>query len=121
MQFKVFKSHNWRLISEKNPTYTLILFWKFFLPTRLIEPTRLFNFGNCSYLHVISNCALIKEVRVVKGGQNEGSNKLSTYFCFFSLLKTCKKFRKVSMYVQVFMGNPTTKSVCSRVLGIRHE
>ena len=43
----------------------LILFWKFFLPTRLIEPTRLFNFGNCSYLHVISNCALIKEVRVL--------------------------------------------------------
>ena len=41
-----------------------ILFWTFFLPTRLIEPTRLFNFGNCSYLHVISNCALIKEVRV---------------------------------------------------------
>ena len=43
---------------------TLILFWEFFLPTRLIEPTRLFNFGNFSYLHVISNCALIKEVRV---------------------------------------------------------
>ena len=42
----------------------LILFWKFVLPIRLIEPTHLFNFGNCSYLHVISNCALIKEVRV---------------------------------------------------------
>ena len=34
------------------------------LPTRLVEPTRLFNFGNFSYLHVISNCQLIKEVRV---------------------------------------------------------
>ena len=43
----------------------VILFWKFFLPTLLIEPTRLFDFGNFSYLHIISNCTLIKEVRVV--------------------------------------------------------
>ena len=50
--------------SDKNPTYTFILFGNFFLPTRLIEPTRLFNFGKFSYLHVISNCTLIKEVRV---------------------------------------------------------
>ena len=49
---------------RKNPTYTFILFWKFFLPTWLIEPTCLFHFGNFSYLHVISNCKLIREVRV---------------------------------------------------------
>ena len=47
----------------------LISFGNFFLPTRLIEPTRLFNFGKFSYLHVISNCMLIKEVSVLMYSQ----------------------------------------------------
>ena len=46
-------------------TYTFILFWEFFLPTWLIEPTRLFHFGKFSYPHVISNCRLIREMRVL--------------------------------------------------------
>lgn len=29
--------YNWRLISEKNPTYTFILIWKFFLPTCYLQ------------------------------------------------------------------------------------
>ena len=61
---KIWFKHNWRIISEQNPTYMFILFWKFFLPTWLIEPTCLFHFGKFSYLHIISNCTLIREVRV---------------------------------------------------------
>ena len=37
----------------KNPTYFALL-----------EPPRLFDFGKMSYLHVISNCTLIREVRL---------------------------------------------------------
>ena len=34
---KILFKQNWRLFSETNPTYTFILFWTFFLPTRLIQ------------------------------------------------------------------------------------
>ena len=39
-------------ISWFDSTYMIISFWKFVLPTRLLEPTRLFVFERISYLHV---------------------------------------------------------------------
>ena len=79
----------------------VILFWKFFLPTWLIEPTRLFHFGNFSNLHVISNCTLIREVRVVYFravgmSENLGVLVFFVWYTYGSLnffLKTCKKLR----------------------------
>ena len=68
MQFEVFKSHKFDLnfYFRKNLPNMFISFWKIFLSTWLIEPLRLFHFGNFSYLHVISNYTLIKKVRVVQ-------------------------------------------------------
>ena len=88
----------------------LILFWKFFLATWLIEPTRLFNFGNFSYLHVISNCTLIKEVRVDVWSAPYGR---SSEFFLFSL-STHFQITNQVMRVPNILRFPQNQALTSR-------
>ena len=99
----IWLKHNWRLISETNPTYTLILFWKKFLPTWLIEPTLLFNFGNFSYLHVIGNCTLESTLK---------SLGLVISFIYFLMIKPNRKSSETKPPLMAFNIKPAYYVVC---------
>ena len=121
-------NHNWTYF-KKNVTYTFIfLFKKFSLSTWLIEPTRFFHFENFSNLHIISNCILIREVRVHPIVKEVNWTILSTLSIFLDVLclHKCPKSWIISFFAgiyecQVSTTPPRSHLIFLKVAGMHYE